>query len=288
MTEFDLYAFADYSGSKFEYQQRKAIALSVIDNNEKQLYSDHTYTRESLRNFFVSMLSKASLEKKRIIFGFDHSYSFPVGFYDIIAGKKWKTWEQLLDLLCNNGQELTSINDRPREWAKAANDLICKKLDLPKGPFWGPHFKDQLKNPEFPFKSWNMKEKRLVEERVPQTKPVYKIGGNGSVGLQSLYGIQNLVELRKEIKSRSIELFCWPFDGWNVPSSGHVLVEIYPKLFNKKSKNHLQDAEACSKWLYEQDKKSRLLDWFDPNNFKLESRNELQRISLEGWIIGVR
>ncbi len=57
---------------------------------------------------------------------------------------------------------------------------------------------------------------------------------------------------------------------------------------NKKSKNHLQDAEACSKWLYEQDKKSRLLDWLDPDNFKLESRNELQRASLEGWIIGVR
>lgn len=86
MTEFDLYAFADYSGSKSEYQQRKAIALSV--------------------------------------------------------------------------------NDRPREWAKAVNDLICNRLDLPKGPFWGPNFKDQQKNPEFPFKSWNMKEKRLVEERI--------------------------------------------------------------------------------------------------------------------------
>lgn len=288
MTEFDLYAFADYSGSKSEYQQRKAIALSVIDNNKKQLYTDHTYTRESSRNFFITILVKASSEKKRIMFGFDHSYSFPVGFYDIVAGEKWKTWEQLLDLLYNGGQELPPVNDRPREWAKAVNDLICKRLDLPKGPFWGPNFKEQQKSPEFPFKSWNMKEKRLVEERVPQTKPVYKIGGPGSVGLQSIYGIQNLVELRNEIRSRGIELFCWPFDGWDLPSSGHMLVEIYPKLFNKKSKNHLQDAEACSEWLYEQDKKSRLLDWLDPDNFKMESRNELQRASLEGWIIGVR
>lgn len=288
MTEFDLYAFADYSGSKSEYQQRKAIALSVIDNNKKQLYTDHTYTRESLRNFFITILVKASSEKKRIMFGFDHSYSFPVGFYDIVAGEKWETWEQLLDLLYNGGQELPPVNDRPREWAKAVNDLICKRLGLPKGPFWGPNFKEQQKSPEFPFKSWNMKEKRLVEERVPQTKPVYKIGGPGSVGLQSIYGIQNLVELRNEIRSRGIELFCWPFDGWDLPSSGHMLVEIYPKLFNKKSKNHLQDAEACSEWLYEQDKKSRLLDWLDPDNFKMESRNELQRASLEGWIIGVR
>jgi hypothetical protein len=288
LTEFDLYAFADYSGSKSEYQQRKAIALSVIDNNKKQLYTDHTYTRESLRNFFITILVKASSEKKRIMFGFDHSYSFPVGFYDIVAGEKWETWEQLLDLLYNGGQELPPVNDRPREWAKAVNDLICKRLGLPKGPFWGPNFKEQQKSPEFPFKSWNMKEKRLVEERVPQTKPVYKIGGPGSVGLQSIYGIQNLVELRNEIRSRGIELFCWPFDGWDLPSSGHMLVEIYPKLFNKKSKNHLQDAEACSEWLYEQDKKSRLLDWLDPDNFKMESRNELQRASLEGWIIGVR
>ncbi len=287
MTEFDLYAFADYSGSKSEYQQRKAIALSVIDNNRKQLYTDHTYTRESLRNCFIKILDEASSEKKRVVFGFDHSYSFPVGFYDVVAGKKWETWEQLLDLLCNSGQGLPQVKDGPREWAKAVNDLICKRLDLPKGPFWGPHFKDQLKYPEFPFKSMNMKEKRLVEERVPQTKPVYKIGGNGSVGLQSLYGIQNLFEILNEIRNRSIELFCWPFDGWNLPSSGHVLVEIYPKLFNKKSKNHLQDAEACSEWLYEQDKKSMLLDRFDPNNLKLESENEFKRASLEGWIIGV-
>jgi len=58
LTYFDLYAFADYSGSKYEHQQRKAIALSVIDNNKKQLYTDHTYTRESLRNFFITILDK--------------------------------------------------------------------------------------------------------------------------------------------------------------------------------------------------------------------------------------
>ncbi len=116
------------------------------------------------------------------------------------------------DLLYNGGQELPPVNDRPREWAKAVNDLICKRLDLPKGPFWGPNFKEQQKN------------------------PVYKIGGPGSVGLQSIYGIQNLVELRNEIRSRGIELFCWPFDGWDLPSSGHVLVEIYPKLFKNKTK----------------------------------------------------
>ena len=77
-----------------------------------------------------------------------------------------------------------------------------------------------------------------------------------------------------------MELFCWPFDGWELPSNGHVLVEIYPGLFNKNSKGDAQDARACSLWVSEEDRTNSLMKWFDP------SLNEIERkkARLEGWI----
>jgi hypothetical protein len=280
MSVFDIYAFADYSGYRTESDQKKSIALSVIGLNE----NEQSYTRESLRVKIQSILVKASDENERVIFGFDHSYSFPVGFYDAITGAEWGKWEQLIELLGYGSPELPPINDEPREWAKIANNILCKNLRIDGGgPFWGANFKYQQTKPKFPYEE-SFKEKRLTEERCPKTKPIYQLGGNGAVGLQSLYGIQHLAKLRHDLKIIGIKLFCWPFEGWELPSNGHVLVEIYPGLFNKKSKGDAEDAKACSEWLYEQDKTNRLVKWFNP---KIKD-DELKRASLEGWILGVR
>lgn len=282
--KFDIYAFADYSGSKFKKGQERSIALSVICNDDEKRRTTKCYTRESLRSEIQSLLIKATQNDQRVIFGFDHSYSFPDGFYEVVTGTRWKTWQQLLDILCFGTKELIPVNNRPREWAKSANDCICKRLNLRKGgPFWGSHFKYQETDPRFPFASTPIKEKRITEERCPQTKPIYKIGGNGTVGLQSLFGIQHIAKLRLDLKDRGIKLFCWPFDGWDFPSSGHILVEMYPALVNKKEKTDENDAEACSIWLYEQDKANTLIQWF---NLNLDD-DELRLARLEGWILGV-
>jgi len=285
--KFDVYAFADYSGSKFKKGQEKSIALSVICNDDEKPRTTKCYTRESLRYEILSLLTKATQNDQRVIFGFDHSFSFPDGFYEVVTGNRWKTWEQLLDLLCfgtQGNQKLPSVNDEPREWAKAANDCICERLNIKSGgPFWGHNFKYQETDPEFFEKPTRLKEKRLTEERCPKTKPIYKIGGKGTVGLQSLYGIQHLAKLRYDLKDRGVKLFCWPFDGWDFPSSGHILVEMYPALANKKEKTDENDAEACSIWLYEQDKANTLIKWFNPN---LDD-DELRLARLEGWILGV-
>lgn len=137
------------------------------------------------------------------------------------------------------------------------NNTICKKLNVNTGgPSWGPHFYSRIKDPKFQFEA--IKKKRLAKERIPKTKPIYKIGGNGSVGLQSLYGIQHISKLRNELKRNYVELFCWPFDGWELPSSGYVLVEIYPGLFNQISKGNAEDVIACSIWIKEQDRTNSL------------------------------
>ena len=184
-----------------------------------------------------------------------------------------------MDLLCSGKGELTPVNDKPREWAELMNNIICKKSNVDTGgPFWGPHFRSQEKDPKFRFDA--IKQKRLTEERIPSTKPIYKIGGNGSVGLQSLYGIQHIAKIRNKLKRNNVELFCGPFDGWELPSNGHVLIEIYPGLFKKNSKGDAQDPRACSLWVSEEDRTNSLMKWFDP------SLNEIERkkARLEGWI----
>jgi|SRR3990170_8083342 len=279
MTIFDIYAFADYSGAASIQSQKKAIAVSIISEDDAfQWVFEKQHTRESLRLDFKRLLIKAAHEDHRVIFGFDHSYSFPLGFYEAVTGTEWDSWDRLLDFLCNGISELPPVDDKPREWAEAIN----KKLNTGNGgPFWGPNFSHQEKDPRFRFEP--IKQKRLVEERIPMTKPIYKIGGIGSVGLQSLYGIQHIAKLKYELKINDIELFCWPFDGWDLPPGGHVLVEIYPGLFNRISKGHYEDAKACSARIYGKDRANTLAEWFNP----CLDHHEQKRARLEGWIFGV-
>lgn len=62
-----------------------------------------------------------------------------------------------------------------------------------------------------------------------------------------------------------------------------MLVEMYPALVNENEKTNEQDAEACSTWLYKQDKANTLIQWFNPN---LDD-DGLKMARLEGWIMGV-
>lgn len=285
ISNFDIYAFADYSGAASIYLQRRSIALSIIKNSDNARFSSKGFTRESLRTEIEALLSHATTAKKRVLFGFDHSYSFPAGFYETVTSVKWRSWDQLLKLLCCGTDELPPVNDSPREWAGICNRLISEKTCLTcGGPFWGPNFRFQIKDPKFPYHSTLLNEKRLTEERCRSTKPIFKLGGIGSVGLQSLFGIQHIAKLRHFCRKNRIELFCWPFDGWDIPTEGHLMVEIYPALFNSGIKGDIEDATACSIWLRDQDCEDTLPDYFRP---ELTPR-EKERASLEGWIVGVK
>ncbi len=59
--KFDVYAFADYSGSKPTNDQKKSIALSIIGNDNEKPQTTKCYTRESLRYEIQSLLVKTTL-----------------------------------------------------------------------------------------------------------------------------------------------------------------------------------------------------------------------------------
>ncbi|HEU4965039.1 MAG TPA: hypothetical protein VFV52_14470 [Bacilli bacterium] len=283
--EFDIYAFADYSGAATPRAQRKSIVLATCEaGSEREMHLSH-HSREELVAAVETLLATASQQGKRVLFGFDHSYSFPGGFYEAVTGEAWNSWEQVLNLLATGTDRLPRIEELTgRAFAKAVNDLFGEKWSWDGGgPFWGANFV-QLKDPKFPYDELPLQERRLVEERCRRMKPIYKIGGAGSVGLQALYGIRYLARLRKFCQEQGIEVFAWPFDGWEVPQSGHVLVEVYPTLFNKQERTDTNDALACAAWLAQQDRQGTLREWFEIP-LTVEER---ERARLEGWVIGVK
>lgn len=58
---------------------------------------------------------------------------------------------------------------------------------------------------------------------------------------------------------RDIPVFCWPFDGWEVPPRHHVLVEVYPTLYHRGFRSDEEEAKACVTWAAQRDEADSLL-----------------------------
>ncbi|MFC0211830.1 hypothetical protein ACFFK0_05060 [Paenibacillus chartarius] len=311
MAEFDVYAFADYSGAASDKEQRRRIAWCVgrrlsglldgrgelpaeVSNgtgDEGRPLSIVGCTRRELVEVALRLLQKATAARERVLFGFDHNYSMPVGFYEAATGREQRSWRQMLDWLADElevGLE-EGVEPHPRQWAARVNEAIARRLKLPVGPFWGPHFSPGRRM--FPFGEFGARlpERRLVETRQTGMKSAYQLGGAGSVGLQSLFGIARLRQLLRRCEAADIPLHCWPFDGWSPPQQKHVMVEVYPTLYLPAAagrRTDAGDAAACVRWAREQDRLGQLDEWLaEPPGLTPAER---RRAALEGWVLGVR
>lgn len=221
----------------------------------------------------------------RVLCGFDFQYSFPAGFWRTLTNLS-EIWEQMAQGMADGVPGLPQVVEEPksnaREWAEVANNQIARQLGCSVGPFWGPNF-SQAKDPGF-FRSQKLPfdEYRIVEKRLPGCKPIFKIGGRGSVGLQSLCGIPGLFRLRSICSAQKIPMHFWPFDGWDFRGT-HTVVEWYPAIYNKGQKSDKKDACACVEWAQSMDEDGTLSRFFTP---WLPSFEKTQAI-FEGWVLGV-
>lgn len=94
--------------------------------------------------------------------------------------------------------------------------------------------------------------------------------------------------LRRIKKAVGKQVHFWPFDGWQIPVSKSVIVEVYPSLVRNRYARSgrtadQQDAYAVARWLFEMDKNGFLPGYLDP-----PLTNQQRGIAnLEGWIFGV-
>ena len=215
--------------------------------------------------------------------GFDFSYAFPQGFWNTLTGRG-ENWTDVIRDLTEGIPQLPAISEKPepnaRQWAEIANKKLSHSLGT--GPFWGSGFA-QLKDPRFPYSKSPFKEYRLAEQRKSSFQPIFKLGGNGSVGLQSLCGIPYIHNIRTTCVQQKVPLHCWPFDGWDPEGSSHFLLEFYPALFNDGAKSHASDALACVTWAIEEDSQGRLKNFFTPDL----SESEKAQAAIEGWVLGI-
>lgn len=294
--QFDLYAFADYSGATTRALQHKALAWSVYDRLLAKDTVRLGWTRETLHQAVTILLQDATKRGARAIIGFDHCYSFPLGFYQAVQGtqlhswREWLTWfHQDIERYAIEGQEIN-----PRKWANAINELFITRDGFPYGPFWGPNFSPLKRNftYEIPVPAMPqvmLHERRLVENRIKALKNIYQLGGAGSVGLQSLYGMYYIAKLLQTCEAQNIPLHVWPYDGWEIPANAHVLVEVYATLYLGKTgekRSDATDALACTRWTTAHDEQGTLAPYFARERLSLSDEEE-QRVKLEGWVLGI-
>lgn len=282
---FDVYIAVDFSGSKSRVQQMHGIAIAENERGAHSRVQTDTFTRKEVVSYLLERIIHHNANGKRVLCGFDFQYSFPKGFWSALTGLP-ETWTNILQGMVEGVADLPPITEEPesnaRKWANNANQRIALLLQTKAGPFWGPHF-FQGTDPKFSFSHASFEEFRLVEKRIKGCKPIFKIGGLGTVGLQSLCGMPYLPHIRTVCLERHIRLHCWPFDGWRPQGSAHSLVEWYPAIQNQGQKSHGNDALACVEWARDMDDQGRLSTYFVPRL----SKPEKAQAALEGWVLGI-
>ena len=285
MPLFDVYIAVDFSGSKDAGRQKSSIAVAEAHRGTTPETIKDRFSRFEVVLFVLQRLLHHNSKGKRVLCGFDFSYSFPKGFWHTLTGQP-EIWSNMTSCLVNGIANLPPITEKPepnaREWAGLANKKLAYGLGTGKGPFWGPG-STQSTDPKFPFSKVDFNEYRLTEKRGSGLKSIFKIGGNGTVGLQSLCGIPYLFQIQTTCVQQKVPLHCWPFDGWEPEGSTHCLVEWYPSLYNKGEKSHEQDALACVNWAMGMDDQEKLQDHFVPDL----SDDEKAQAMIEGWVLGI-
>lgn len=285
MPLFDVYMAVDFSGSRASGTQRRSIAFAEL---ERGLTANvrKGFTRATVAGHLLERIIHHNHKGKRVLFGFDFQYSFPKGFWNALTGLP-ESWRSILEGMAKGVAGLPPVEEEPvsnaREWAHKANGRIIGRLRTKIGPFWGPHFPSQPTDPRFPFSPDAFEKFRSVENRLTSFKPIFQLGGQGTVGLQSLCGIPHLFYLCNNCFHHKIALHCWPFDGWDLDSTAHVLVEWYPAIQNQGRKSHEQDARACVQWARDVDHKGQMSKYFLPDLPHCDKT----KAAVEGWVIGV-
>jgi hypothetical protein len=291
---FDTIVFADYSGSQDRALQRRSIALAKTRRGADGRFGPASVRsgldRRELRAHVDALLAEEWKAGRRVLFGFDHQYAFPESFTRTLSEVTGEElgWEFQRRLLAEGYSTLNlpavreSDGVRARDFATAFNRWARTIWGQPL--FWGANFPAQPTDPHFPYAHHGLNALRMTEQRLGgQAKSIFKIGGNGTVGLQSLSGIPHLHALLEGSDGR-YRVHAWPFDGFETAEDAHVMAEIYPTLHNQGPRTDEEDARETVRWAAQAIEEGRLEAFLNPESL---SDEEVEAAQLEGWILGV-
>ena len=149
--------------------------------------------------------------RRRVLAGFDFSFSYPQWFLDRLG---WD-WHGLWALLEARVRDEEQANNRFAVAAELNREVSGRAF-----PFWGTPRPEKYLGATKPENIDGLAEKRATEQGAPQSS--FKLWGAGCVGSQTLLGIPMLERLRRHFGD---ELSVWPFEP---PRARIVLAEVYP------------------------------------------------------------
>ena len=284
--EFDTFLFADYSGAEDASAQRTAISLFRIERGRSAPRKIRgPFTRTSLRECLVDELDAATQADRRVLFGIDHQWSWPIDLLRV-AGTDRLSWRVMLQELVRGRGNLPPLS-APSTYAAAFNRAtghsvfhsrvlgIARRYGIPSKP------------------SWAGRAVRLTESVMPGAKPSNRLGGTGAVAGQTIAGLAELHRLFEETDARGLPLIAWPFDALADDGSTHIGCEIYPGFCKRELSrtgglrrspawsDHDFDAASVCAWAA----RANLAGLLDLTKEGALTRRAAKR---EGWILGAR
>ena len=256
---FVRYLGVDYSGAETPTASLKGLRIyESLDGMEpveveRPVGPKKYWTRRELAEWLVDELASGP----PAIVGIDHGFSFPLDYFERFGV--------------------------PREWDRFLDDFVSH---------WPTHedhvYVDFVRDGAAGNGAARMgdtKWRRLTERKSRAAKSVFHFDVQGSVAKSTHSGIPWLRYIRRSLGEK---VHFWPFDGWQVPSGRHLIVEVYPRLWSQRYARSARtadqhDAYAVAAALAAADRDGRLHEWFNP----VLSDTERRTAEVEGWILGV-
>jgi precorrin-8X/cobalt-precorrin-8 methylmutase len=292
---FDAYVMVDWSAASRPKRGRDSIWFAVLyhdahDTAGLQLEAlKNPRTRQEATDALGDRLASLLNEGKRVLAGFDFPFGFPAGTAARLgfSGLAWRhTWQALSD-----GLEDAPDNRNNRfDLAERLNERLGGEAF----PFWGNVREESrpflLRRGRRPHTSDDLGERRLCDERLRSTQPVWKLAGAGAAGSQALTGIPRVWQLRRDPRL-ALAAHLWPFEtGLRFdPRPQLVIAEIYPSLVPVGAQPRLpKDAaqvEATARHFAALDGTGELEAYFAGGAaLGAEDRRRIEQE--EGWILG--
>lgn len=302
---FDAYAVVDWSAAARRASGANSVWIASVRREGSRAGVPklaNPGTRASAVTQLQALLREAVRDGVRVLVGYDFALGYPGGTAAALElpgrAPPWEAvWQELAELI-DDAEDNRNNRFEVAGWLNA-------RMGAGPGPFWGcPRSQERAtltatrrNRLEFPYETGlvTLGELRLVEERLRsqqhRIQSVWKLGGAGAVGSQTLLGIPAVRALRHDPAVAGVSAV-WPFEtGLSSSRVGRptiVHAEVWPSLHDLDLGAHpVRDAAqvlGLARRLALLDGGGALAMAFEPEGLDATRRGLVERE--EGWILG--
>lgn len=290
MPLFDRILIVDWSGAGQPVTGKNSLWACLARREGDRVvieWSENYSTRHAFMQRLDVVVGAAIAEGQRLLCGFDFAFGYPAGTADRLTGRAdWRAlWRKIADEIEDAPDNRNNRFDLASRWNAT--------YFAGEPRFWGrphKHVYADLSDKKPPSPQSLPLAFRRSEQFAKGAKSVWQLTYNGSVGSQTLLGINRLSRFLDE-SGHSEHIAVWPFEtgfagAFEKPV---VFAEIYPSLFALPEGDEVKDAlqvrtvaEAFTRF----DMDGRLGTLLDRPAVLTDDEVAVS-IAEEGWVLGI-